>query len=93
MREDRGQLWENYMISERLKFQEYERQPSNNYFWRTYDKQEIDWIEEREGKLFAYEMKWNKEYSKIPVAWKNTYPDSEFQVISQHNYLGWVTGM
>lgn len=93
LREDIGLLWENYIISERLKFQEYERQPSNNYFWRTYDKQEIDWIEEREGKLFAYEMKWNKEFSKIPVAWKNAYPDSEFQVISQHNYLSWLTGI
>ncbi|MCB0641377.1 MAG: ATP-binding protein, partial [Phaeodactylibacter sp.] len=56
-RNDLGQLWENYVISERVKFQEYHRVIVNNYFWRTYDQQEIDWVEEREGKLFGYEFK------------------------------------
>lgn len=49
--------WENYMISERLKYQEYKRLSSNNYFWRTYEQQEIDWVEERDGSLFGYEFK------------------------------------
>lgn len=91
MREDIGVLWENYMISERIKFQDHFRLNSNNYFWRTYDKQEIDWVEEREGKLYAFEFKWNKEYAKTPKAWEVGYPDSDFQVISQHNYLNWLT--
>ncbi len=90
MREDAGLLWENYMISERIKHQKYARINSNNFFWRTYDKQEIDWIEERDGKLFAYEFKWNKEQAKTPIAWKKAYIDSEFHVISQHNYLNWL---
>ena len=57
-RNDIGQLWKNYLSAERIKFQENRRVYANNYFWRTYDKQEIDWIEERDGQLFAYEFKW-----------------------------------
>lgn len=90
LRNDSGQLWKNYIISERMKYQEYNRMIVNNYFWRTYDQQEIDLIEEREGKLFAYEMKWNTGSSKSPAAWKKAYPDSKYKVISQKNYLDWV---
>ncbi|MDY6953523.1 MAG: ATP-binding protein, partial [Thermodesulfobacteriota bacterium] len=59
LRNDVGELWENYVMAERFKKREYLRQASNSYFWRTYDKQEIDLVEEREGRLFGYEMKWN----------------------------------
>jgi uncharacterized protein len=90
MRNDIGLLWENYIISERLKKQGYDRMLVNNYFWRTYDRQEIDWIEEREGKEFAYEFKWTQQKTKIPVAWKKAYPDSEFSVIDSENYLEWL---
>jgi predicted AAA+ superfamily ATPase len=90
LRNDSGQLWENYIISERMKYQEYNNMIVNNYFWRTYDQQEIDLIEEREGKLFAYEMKWNMGSSKLPAAWKKAYPDSEYKVISLQNYQEWV---
>ncbi len=63
----------------------------NNYFWRTYDQQEIDWVEEREGKLFGYELKWNPNRKvKVPAAWKKEYENAEFQVIHQDNYLDWV---
>ncbi len=89
-RDDIGRLWENYMISERIKFQHYHNIFSNNYFWRTYDQQEIDWIEEREGKLFAYELKWKEQKVKIPKAWQNGYPDSSFAVIHSENYTDWV---
>jgi len=90
-RNDHGVLWENYMISERIKFQHYHNQLSHNYFWRTYDQQEIDWVEEREGKLFAYEFKWNVEKKpKIPVAWAQTYPEAEFRVIHPGNFREWV---
>ncbi|MCK4653073.1 MAG: ATP-binding protein, partial [Candidatus Cloacimonetes bacterium] len=54
LRNDIGQLWENYIIGELFKKQEYSRKKANNYFWRTYDKKEIDLIEEKEGKLFGY---------------------------------------
>jgi hypothetical protein len=90
-RNDVGELWENYMISERLKFQEYNRLSSNNYFWRTYEQQEIDWVEERDGSLFGYEFKWKESKVKIPTQWKNAYPDSSFEVINKDNFEEWLT--
>ena len=91
MRIDIGMLWENYVISERIKFQRYNKMIVNNYFWRTYDQQEIDWVEEREGKLFGYEFKWNaKRKVKVPGAWKREYENAEFTVINQDNYLDWI---
>lgn len=89
-RNDIGILWENYMISERLKYQEYKRLSSNNYFWRTYDQQEIDWVEERDGTLFGYEFKWKESKVKIPTQWKNAYPDSSFEVINKDNFENWL---
>ena len=90
-RNDTGSLWENFIISERIKFQEYNRILSNNFFWRTYDKQEIDWIEERGGELFAYEFKYNKEKAKLPGAFSTAYPDAGFEVISVNNYRQFVS--
>ncbi len=89
-RNDVGALWENYMISERIKYQEYNRISSNNYFWRTYDQQEIDWVEERDGSLFGYEFKWSETKVKIPSQWKNTYPDAKFELINQNNFSQWL---
>ncbi|MEM9932697.1 MAG: ATP-binding protein [Bacteroidota bacterium] len=92
LRNDVGQLWENYAISERIKFQQYSGMIVNNYFWRTYDQQEIDWIEERGGNLYAYEIKWNP-YKKIktPIAWAKTYPDAQFKRVHTDNLLSWVS--
>lgn len=90
LRADMGILWENYMLSERLKYQHYNDILSNNFFWRTYDQQELDWLEEREGKLFGYEMKWGKPNAKVPVAWKNAYPESEFKVVHPENFREFV---
>jgi uncharacterized protein len=89
-RNDIGALWENYMISERLKYQEYNGLSSNNYFWRTYDQQEIDWVEERDGSIFGYELKWKESKVKAPIQWKNAYPDASFAVITQNNFNEWV---
>lgn len=90
-RNDIGALWENYMISERLKYQEYNRLSSNNYFWRTYEQQEIDWVEERDGSLFGYEFKWKESKVKIPTQWKKAYPDASFEVINKDNFEKWLT--
>jgi uncharacterized protein len=90
-RNDIGALWENYMISERLKYQEYNKLSSNNYFWRTYEQQEVDWVEERDGSLFGYEFKWKESKVKIPTQWKNAYPDSSFEVINKDNFEKWLT--
>lgn len=89
-RNDVGQLWENYMISERIKFQEYNRISSNNYFWRTYEQQEIDWVEERNGSLFGYEFKWKENKVKIPSQWKSTYPDASYEIINSANFEKWI---
>ena len=91
LRDDRGMLWENYIMSERIKFLSYTRVIYNRYFWRTYDKQEIDLVEEREGRLFAYEFKWKDTKIKPPAAWQNNYSDSSFEVITTDNYSDWLS--
>ena len=90
LRNDVGELWENYVIAERIKLQHYQGWLSNNYFWRTYDQQEIDWIEERDGGLFAFEMKYQKKTVKAPGAWTSNYPGATFDVISRENYLSFI---
>jgi len=86
-RNDVGMLWENFLFMERLKTKSYRRIFSNDYFWRTYDMQEVDLVEDRDGKLYAYEFKWGPRKVKVPKAWSIAYPDSEFQVISKDNFL------
>lgn len=91
LRNDVGQLWENYVISERIKFQQYSGMIVNNYFWRTYDQQEIDWVEERGGQLYGYEFKWStRKQPKPPKGWRGNYPEAEFTVINPDNYADWV---
>jgi len=91
IRNDVGELWENYLSGERIKFQSYKDMPSNNYYWRTYDQQELDWVEETNRTLHAYEFKWNeRKKTKAPAAWTKGYPDATFEVISPDNYLDWI---
>jgi len=74
LRTDKGALWENFLISERIKVQAYHSLYANNYFWRTTQKQEIDFIEESNGKINAYEFKWkNNSRNKIPKAFLENY--------------------
>ncbi|MFH1838150.1 MAG: ATP-binding protein [Candidatus Kuenenbacteria bacterium] len=87
MRDDVGKLWENFLVSERLKTQKYRNIFTNNYFWRTWDQKEIDWIEEREGKLFGFEFKFSKVKTKIPQEFLQTYSNAELKIISRENYL------
>lgn len=94
-RNDVGALWENFLVIERLKKQEYAHIGSkyNNYFWRTWDKKEIDWVEMRSGKLFGYEFKWGGgKPSKSKNMWLKTYKDeAEFEIINKENYLDFIT--
>lgn len=91
LRNDIGALWENYMISERIKYTSYNKIYANKYFWRTHSGQEIDYIEEREGKLFAYEFKWNKnKKTKVPIAFEKAYSDSSFELITSDNYENFI---
>ncbi|OFY49733.1 MAG: hypothetical protein A2W85_07680 [Bacteroidetes bacterium GWF2_41_31] len=89
-RNDIGMLWENFMVMERIKKQQYNKIFSNNYFWRTYDKKEVDFVEERDGKLFGYEFKWNPRKVKIQKEWLSTYPNASFEVINKDNFLSWI---
>ncbi|MDE7413272.1 MAG: ATP-binding protein [Muribaculaceae bacterium] len=88
---ERGALWENFIISERLKHKLNHKQPINHYFWRTYDKQEIDLIEETDGVLSAFEIKAGKATPKIPKAFAETYPDASFSVINKDNFLDYIS--
>ena len=91
MRDDIGMLWENYIICERLKKQEYLAISANNYFWRTYDQKEIDLVEERGGKLYGYEIKWKTGKLKPPKTWLEGYKNAEYDVINRGNYLWFIT--
>ncbi len=90
LRDDTGKIWENYIISEFQKHREYQRRPSGFYFWRTYDKKEIDLVEEYAGKLSGYEIKWKKSRVKAPKDWNKYYPGAGFEVIHQGNYLNYI---
>jgi uncharacterized protein len=93
VRNDVGQLWENFIFSERIKKLAYQRMYGQSYFWRTYEQQEIDLIEERDGELFAYEFKWSVKHKEVkpPKAWAEAYPEyKSFEVIDPENYLDFV---
>src|SRR3989338_2329862 len=90
MRDDIGMLWENYIICERLKKQEYLAISANNYFWRTYDQKEIDLVEEREGRLYGCEIKWKAGRIKPPKIWLEGYKNAEYNVINRENYLKFI---
>lgn len=91
-RNDIGGLWENYLASERIKKQHYQKIRNNNYFWRTYDQQELDWLEEKGDNLAGFEFKWNENRKvKIPTAFAKAYPEATFEVINKQNYLEFIT--
>lgn len=87
VRNDIGSLWENFLFMERVKKQNIAKIYSNNYFWRTWDQKEIDLVEEREGKYFAWEFKYKPQKVQIPADFAQAYPDYEFQEINSENYL------
>ena len=91
MRDDVGMLWENYCIVERIKKQEYYNMLPNYYFWRTYDRNEIDFVEDKDGKLNGYEIKWGNKEPKPPQAWISTYKSAGYQIINRDNYLTFIT--
>lgn len=87
IRQDTGSLWENFLISERLKFNAYNSSLAKPYFWRTVQQQEIDYVEEKAGVIKAFEIKWNPKKDKIktPKTFREAY-NSEVQVIHKHNF-------
>ena len=92
MRQDTGALWENFVISERIKLNHYAGNFVKSYFWRTTQQQEIDYVEEKDGRFTLFEMKFNprKSSTKLPKAFLETYDVDKTAVITPDNWTGWL---
>lgn len=91
LRSDTGELWENYLVSERIKKQVYTGMNTRNHFWRTYDQQELDWLEAEGDDLKAFEFKWSEtKTGKIPKAFEKAYPEASYSGINRSNYLDFI---
>lgn len=86
LRDDSGKLWENFCISERIKKGHYDQSFTSYYYWRTYDQQEIDLIEESDSTLKAFEFKWGDKEVKPPMAFRENYTEAEFHTINRLNF-------
>lgn len=91
LRNDVGQLFENFIAMERVKKLTYDSIHRNIYFWRTHDLQEIDIVEEGEGKLWGYEVAWKDRRKRIPSHWRQAYPEATFLTVTRNNYLDIIT--
>ncbi len=86
IRRDIGGLWENFVIAERKKYLEYNNLWVNTYFWRTTQQQEIDYIENSDGRFAAFEIKWNpKVKAKLSLTFSNNYQNIDFNVVNRDN--------
>lgn len=90
LRPDLGALWENYLLMERKKKMEYSRSYPNMYFWRTYSGAEVDYVEEKDGRLSGYEFKWQSKSSSAPKAWTDTFGKDSWKVIDRENFAEFV---
>ncbi len=91
LRNDVGSLWENLMVSERVKRNSYAQNFTQMYFWRTHGQQEIDLVEELDGQIHAYEFKWNSNLiAKSPSAFREAYPHSTFDLVNPGNFWDFV---
>ncbi len=90
MRFDKGALWENFLLSERMKLNHYEDNIPNTYFWRTHDQAEIDYVEEQDGVLNAYEFKWKDANARFPDSFLKAYPNNETQLVNHDNFESFV---
>ena len=91
MRNDIGAIWENFIFSERIKKCSIDDVYQKHYFWRTYDGQEVDIVEEKNWIIYWYEIKWSeKKNVKPPKDWKPTYTNSDFQVVNRENYMDFI---
>lgn len=90
IRNDRGQLWENFLLTERMKVNAYSDAFANSYFWRTYSGAELDLVEEKDGRLTGFEFKWGNKKAKAPVSWFENYENSGFYCINNENFVQWL---
>ncbi len=94
LRTDTGALWENYLISERMKHNAYNAFYGKSYFWRTQQQQEVDYIEDYDGVLHAYEFKWSgTKQPRLTDTFMKNYPDHTFKVVNRDNYLDFIKGV
>ncbi|NQT75161.1 MAG: ATP-binding protein [Candidatus Omnitrophica bacterium] len=91
LRQDVGALWENFIISERLKFNSNRGRDVNIYFWRTHQQQEIDYIEEKDGRLSGFEFKWKKGPFKAPKLFIDSYPESSVELVTKENFKDFLS--
>ncbi len=91
LRGDNGPLWENFLVSERLKANSYTRRHCGAYFWRVYTGAEIDYIEEEQGQLSAYEFKLKKKAARPPRSFLDAYPGARFDTVHSENWLDFVS--
>ncbi len=89
-RNDVGQLWENFLVTERLKLIEYNEWIRKSYFWRTYSGVELDYIEAYNGQLHGYEFKWGNKTTKAPISWTKNYSQATYQLINRDNFLDFI---
>lgn len=85
-RPDAGDLWENFVIAERMKYLRNHRSANTSWFWRTHQQQEIDYLEEATGGLMATEVKWRPGRGRIPKTFQGAYPDAETHIVSPENW-------
>ena len=90
LRQDKGQVWENFLINERRKKDLYKKELKNYYFWRTYDQKEVDLVEESSGKMAGFEFKWKSQKIKKPTDFLDAYPGSSFKRINNSSFLDFV---
>ncbi len=90
LRQDKGALWENFLVSERIKNNHYQGRHANTYFWRTHDKAEIDYIEEENGILNAFEMKWKPQKVRFAHSFLETYPNHKTAVVNRSDFENFV---
>lgn len=89
-RNDVGQLWENFLMNERMKLLSYKQDYASIYFWRTYTGAELDYVEEKGGELLGCEFKFGEKTVREPLGWKNTYSNSKFLPVNRKNYLDFI---
>lgn len=90
LRQDAGALWENFMIGERIKYNSNNSHDTSLYFWRNLQRQEIDLIEDFQGKIAGYEFKWKQRPGKVPVSFSRAYPDAKVEMVSKEKYSSFV---
>jgi hypothetical protein len=85
-------LWKNWLISERIKWNQQQENPCQYSFWRTHTKQQMDFIEMKDQKISAYKSIWDKRKKpKFPVSFKNFYPEASIHALNRSTYWGFLS--